>query len=109
MCVCILLFPIPLPSRTASEFPHPLTYRKNSDKSPAPYWVSVTLAPELYYIRLALAWHLNVTSYIHTRALPIHASMLILFRLSTMNLTNVQDPHVGHDNISDALPGQTIY
>ena len=25
-------------------------YRKNSEKSPAPYWVSVTLAPILDYI-----------------------------------------------------------
>ena len=32
-----------------------------------------------------------------------------LDQLSLTECTNVQDPHVGHDNISDTLPGQTIY
>ena len=41
---------------------HTCVDTKNSDKRPAPYLVSVTLALEPYYIPLALTWHPNVSS-----------------------------------------------
>ena len=42
--------------------PGSLKLRIISDKSHAPYWVNVALAPALDDIRLALPWHPKVTS-----------------------------------------------